>query len=383
MVRRLLILFPFLFSLLGAVIGPQSAQVVMVKFADTTTEPCTSSYMADLVFNKFNNWIQTESHGLASFPGDIDNVWGWYILPHDRAYYCTICGSPPSLCSCDPYLISNDIKTLAAPHFVWDDQTIVVMVLNLDPPGVLAVNGGPLMSCHPDSGLPVGWFDFAALAHEGGHVYGPFAHANQIYCADGRDIGLYYDFGSRTNDGCTWVNYGNPFDPMGPSQNYDPVARAKQHYSMPYQVMLGWKQPSNTQILTSSATVILTDMRLSTSAIQEVRIPLLDVPTPPFGFIGHYAYSLEYRPDVGVLINLNTDIPTSSIHEVNLVNGQALPTTITPSNPFIDTYRNITVGYVSSTPTTATIIVTLPGEGGGGGDPGCHGRRCGQRKRKP
>lgn len=367
--KKLLLILLALLSL--AATGPQQTQIVRVNFPDDLTEPCPKSYLSDMVFNQYNSWIQQESHGKESYPGTEANVWGYYTLPYPTTHYCAYCGSPPTICSCDFWALRADIISSVATSgdFIWADQDLVIMVFNgiSDPP---SFNDSVFSGCHPTSGTPIGTFDSSYLRHIIGHQNIPCSHANKLTCPSGEDVGQYYDYANR--GGCTEQQYGSGIDPMGGGvYTADPIKNASSHYSMPFQSRVGWKQPSNTQVLVESKVITLTDMRLDASAVQEVRIPLPDVPTPPYGFPGKYSYSIEYRPDYGVVINLVTDIDISGIHSIAFVNGLANPPIITPSNPFYDSWRGIGVEFLSQSSTSATIYVSYPGDGGGNNK---HGR---------
>lgn len=338
-----------------AAIGPQSTQVMLLKFPDRSEEPCTAPFMADVIFNQLNSWIQTESHGLASYPGSIANVWGWMDLPHPSTFYCTPCGS--TLCDCNVQQIRTDAMALSVGKFVWADQDWVALIANVFLGQSLAIGDCYTATCYEPEVPTNKRINLQIAVHEGaGHCGGGLAHAGQLYWADGRDIGSRYDEVHILDDGGTWVQYGSNVDPMGEVREDLDAEWAKVHFSMPYMRRLGWKQASNLLTLTASDTVTLTDMRIASSAVQEVRIPL-----PSVGDGYTYAYSIEYRPDVGVLINRNQDKDISNVHGVQTINGQTWPPIITAANPFSDQYRHIVVRLISSNPTTATISVVMPG----------------------
>lgn len=332
-----------------AAVGPQQTEVVLLKFSDHPEEPCTTSYMQDMVYTQYSNYLLAESHGQEWLTGS--NVWS-FDLPHDSYYYCQIGGAVPG--NCNTQTILNDARTLTSPYFDISAQDLTILYI----PSLGGGNGGGKVvwaDCFNNSA------DLYILIHEGGHAQG-LMHGNAWSCP-GVDVGEDFVHAPFTaNAGCVWSEYGDPFTPMGFNTH-------QTHYSIWEQALLGWKQPSNTRLVETSSVVTITRSDLSTPSVQEIRIPL----TPD----GSYYYTLEYKPEVGVLIRLKFDYLFGPDFTA-IVNGTYPdpwnhPLAITPTNPFHDPYRLIGVHLLSSDSMTATLDISF--NSGSSEPPPTHGRK--------
>lgn len=327
-----------------AAVGPQPTEVMLLQFADHPEEPCTAAYAGDLVFNKYNTWLQNESHGKEWLTGDAaNNVWGWITLPHDSSYYCQIGGANPS--QCNTQIILADAYPLMDARF---DRTLTkFVILYVTAFGGGAGGGGYIFG---DCSFTLGPA-MAILIHEGGHAH-QLWHAATWSCPS-RDVGE--DYVHLLNGGCLAGHYGDTYDPMGNVSN-DLVVQATQHYSTWNRDQLGWQQAGNIQVVSTAALATLTRADISTYAVQEIRIPL--------STDGRYLYTLEYRNGIGALIRLVQNPPTDFSAKTYLVNGVYPdpwnhPTAITLTNPFYDPYRSIYVQMISSDTTSANLAISF------------------------
>lgn len=323
-----------------AAVGPQPTQVVLLHFTDHPEEPCTLSYMTEMVYTQYSNYLQTESRGQEWLVGsEIHN----FTLPHDSFYYCEIGGDVPG--NCNSQLILQDARTLTAPYFEIYDQALTVLYLPALGGG-LGGGGVVYTDCFNNAA------DLPILIHEGGHAQG-LMHSGSWSCP-GADTGEDFAHVIDSTGGCAWSYYGDPYTPMG----FNTTAT---HYSVWEQDLLGWKRASNIQTAELSATYALIRSDIDTLGVQDIRIPL----NPE----GTFYYTLEYKQGVGVLVRLKISYPFGPDF-TGIVNGVYPdpwnhPLAITSTNPFIDPYHGIQVYLMASNSTYATLnIVTQAGPGG-------------------
>ena len=333
-----------------AAVGPQATQVVMVKFAGHPEEPCTFAYTGNLVYGQYSDWLWNESHEQEWLTGT--DVWGWWALPHDTFYYCQVGGQFPV--NCNSQLINQDVRTLSAPYFDMSAQDLVVIYI----PSFGGGKGGGGIVYADCFNNPS---DLYTLKHEGGHAQG-LMHSGSWSCPSA-DVGEDYLHAIDSTDGCLWSIYGDSFSIMGFNIN-------AQHYSVWEQDLLGWKQPSNIQYVGQNGAFTLLRSDIATTGVQDIRIPIsLD---------GGYYYTIEYNPDVGVLVRLKVAYAFGPDF-TGILNGTYPdpwnhPQAITFANPFYDPYRRIEVSLVASDANSATISILFDAAGGSA---------CRPRGRKP
>jgi hypothetical protein len=167
-------------------LGPKRLLYVVVQFADQSSPPTTRS-SAEAALAEVNSFFNKESYGLTSIAGIVTDP---LPLAKSTAEYTGL--SPASL--------YND-AVAAARAGGWDaDQHDFVFVRYVNGPGSVA------FAMTGQKGAWVQTDDAGVIAHELGHNYG-LNHAN-----------AWTPFTTSAYGPGSTVEYGDPFDTMGPNQ---------------------------------------------------------------------------------------------------------------------------------------------------------------------
>jgi Lectin C-type domain/Gametolysin peptidase M11 len=228
----------------------------------------------------------------------------------------------------------------------------------------------------PKSPARESWYNGAAscgvLAHELGHNIGA-QHARSYDCGASA-------LGAAA--GCTYSEYGDPYDVMGSGQCTHPSTYLK--------AAEGWFGGCNVVTATSSGSFDITPLELPSNALQSLRVPM-DASLCPSGLTSCYYY-VDFRQALG---KFDSKSPSSPMHQGVLVHvGSAVDFTgngrpqvpylldmtpgsrssdftdaaLTPGKTFTDS-TGLSIRVDSIAASAARVTVTLPG--GGAGAPTC------------
>jgi M6 family metalloprotease-like protein len=207
------------------VIGPQHWATIMCKFSDVTAEPQTAAFFKDM-FERSNGpslanfWREVSYNNIPNMTTD---VYGWYTLPHDRAYY----GFSETTPGYDAGGIVDDCTTVAHADVNFNNYDAVAIMLNSPAPVAITTAfyifpGGAQLDINPIT-IPSNKYNLALVAHEMGHGY-------------------WLDHSSANGE-----EYANPWDLMGIPSSYrcwvnaDPVYGCLgQHIIAVFKDQLGW-----------------------------------------------------------------------------------------------------------------------------------------------
>jgi len=183
-------------------IGAQKTLVLLVNFQDNATEPYTTAYAEDVVFNTTSNFHFENSYGQTWLTGDVR---GWFTLPMSGA-------------TCDfnaVYFAARQAATNAGINLANYNRFIYAFPqTNSCGWWGLGTVGG-----NPSHAWINGSLQLRVVGHETGHNLGLF-HSHALEC------------GAVTiGTGCTSVEYGDTIDIMGTSTG---------HYNAYQKEWLGW-----------------------------------------------------------------------------------------------------------------------------------------------
>lgn len=321
-------LFPLLFQ--------GDALTSLFKFPDVSDEPVTPSEATTLVYTTMREWIEEASYGVATITGP--PAVGWFTMPQPITYYCP--SGPNELGNwfgCDYVRLRDDSGAVlaAAGHN-----------LSLYP----GYNARIFSHIQFAAGDVIGTslFSLNTLVHEWGHGVAGLFHAGSWTCNSGADTGP-----SLTNPlagECFILRYTGR-EPMGVTAEQDTFSAFNQE-------ALRWIA-SNEWLYADYCGEQTYTLKALTSIVapREIRV---EIPGMPFWF-----YSLEYRPATGVRVWLHphgsgianqNGWSDGSLYQVN--NGIPGNNDVTPTNPFTDTYRGISVEVLSMGAQEVTVRVT-------------------------
>ena len=182
--------------------GPQKTLVLLVNFQDNTSQPYTTAFAQDVVFNTTSNFHYENSYGQTWLVGDVR---GWFTLPMSGA-------------SCDfnaIYFAARQAATDAGINLSNYNRFIYAFP-STDSCGWwgLGTVGG-----NPSHAWINGSLELRVVGHETGHNLGLY-HSHALECGD-----------TTIGSGCTKYEYGDTVDIMGSSAG---------HYNAYQKEWLGW-----------------------------------------------------------------------------------------------------------------------------------------------
>lgn len=182
--------------------GAQKTLVLLVNFQDNTTQPYTTAYAQDVVFNTTSNFHYENSYGQTWLEGDVR---GWFTLPMSGA-------------TCDfnaIYFAARQAATNAGINLSNYNRFIYAFP-STDSCGWwgLGTVGG-----NPSHAWINGSLELRVVGHETGHNLGLY-HSHSLECG-----------ATTIGSGCTKYEYGDTVDIMG---------SAAGHYNAYQKEWLGW-----------------------------------------------------------------------------------------------------------------------------------------------
>lgn len=278
------------------VTGTTKVLVILVKYADTATEPYTREQVTDTVFAgaaSVASYFREASHGKHTLTG---TVTPWFRASFNR----------PG--SCDYSRVSSEAMTLArnAGYVPADYHKYVYVFPSLPGCGWSGLGGGSSAWINQNASTLV-------IGHELGHTFG-LGHAASLRCSDAG--------APAAADGtCTRSEYGDGYDIMG---NARPA-----HLNAAHKARLGYLSSAAIKVHKGgTATYTLSPTESAGGATYAVKVPATSKRT----------YWLEWRQPVGFDATLGTG-----------VTGGALVHTAQPSEWYCDTC------LVDMTPSTTSF----------------------------
>jgi len=297
--------------------GPKMALVILVNFADDTSQPYSVPQAQNTAFTgagSVADYFEEVSFGETSLSGDVA---GWYTLAINKPTTCDITairsGAEAAAQGAGYVLSSYQFRSYVFPR-------------------VPACSWAGLASVRGSSSWINQALSVFVSGHEFGHNYGVL-HAHSLDCGA-------VPFGPS----CTRSEYGDPFDIMGGNTR---------HMQAPFKYSLGWLTDTNTATQSSgSATyTLLPQETLTGGGTRAIRLPTDAGRT----------YWLEFRQAIGFDASLsgNTNVMNGAL--VRLAVGDLLD--MTPAtNTFGD--AALTVGN-SWTDAGASLMFTTTAKSGG------------------
>ncbi len=330
------------------VYGAQPWISILCKFSDYAGEPRAKSYFEGMyasVYPGLDNFWRQNSYNLVNLGGS--SVAGWYVLPHERAYY--VYNN-----ELDIGRAAADCTGVANPYVNFSPYVGINLMFNADLDGYAW--GGSWYGCldgvckywRTTWEPPWGYENIGVIAHETGH-----------------------GFGLPHSEGPCQQVYDNRWDVMSDvwSNGTDPVyGTLGQHTISYHKELLGWL--SSSQVYTAGLGT------LKTITLEKLALPqtnnYLGAVIPIDGQANHF-YTLEVRQPSADPLDYDKWLPGFAviIHVVTL--GQLEPaividqypdcntsdagTMFTPGEVFTDSAHGIsvTIDYSTSTGYVVTI----------------------------
>ena len=327
------------------VVGPQPWVSVLCKFSDVPAEPKALPYFLDMYSTEYpglDHFWSENSYGLVNLDGS--GAFGWYTLPHERAYYLpggnlawwTIATDCAAAADADIYfpdyvginLMFNDVLDCCAWGASW--------YTTLD---------GVTRTWRTTWEPPWGYGNVGVIAHETGHGFG-LPHSNW-----GPTDNVYDNEWDVMSD--LWANGSHG----GTHPVYGVVG---QHTISFHKAMLGWIPPSKIVVVNPGSIRTVTLERIAlpgAAAVMAVRVPI--------NGSENYFYTVEARRRLG---NYDNWLPGDAvvIHEVQTGRGE--PAHLmgtdgstggmwTPGETFPDATNGIQITVVSAT--VSGYVVTV------------------------
>jgi hypothetical protein len=314
--------------------GTTQVLVILIKYADTATEPYTQAQITNTVFTSTGsvaNYFRESSYGRHTLAG---TVTPWLTASFVK----------PT--TCDYSRVSNEAMNLArtAGYVTANFQKFVYVFPSLPGCGWAGLGGGSNA-----------WINQAAsvlvIGHELGHTFG-LGHASSLRCA----VGTVTDPIDGT---CTRSEYGDGFAIMGNSR--------AGHLSAPHKVELGYVQPAQYRTHAGgTATYALSPYETPGGTTYALKIPAsprrtywieFRQPTGFDAFMGagategalfHTSWPSDWSCD-SCLLDMTPATATT-------FSDAALPVGAT----FADTLTGTSVTVQSKTPTQLSLSVTTP-----------------------
>jgi Gametolysin peptidase M11/NPCBM-associated, NEW3 domain of alpha-galactosidase len=182
--------------------GPQKTLVLLVNFQDNASQPYSTDYAQDVVFNTTSNFHYENSYGQTWLEGDVR---GWFTLPINGA-------------TCDfnaIYFAARQAATDAGIHLA-DYKRFIYAFPSTDSCGWwgLGTVGG-----NPSHAWINGSLQLRVVGHETGHNLGLY-HSHALECG-----------ATTIGSSCTKYEYGDTVDIMGSTAG---------HYNAYQKEWLGW-----------------------------------------------------------------------------------------------------------------------------------------------
>lgn len=317
-----------------AISGTTQVLVILIKYADTATEPYTQATINGTVFSNTGsvaNYFRESSYGRHTLAGT--------VTPWLRASF-----NKPT--TCDYSRVATEAMNLArsAGYNTANYQKFVYVFPSLPGCGWSGLGGGSQA-----------WINQAAsvlvIGHELGHTFG-LGHAGSLRCTD---AGVT----SPVDGTCTRSEYGDAYAIMG-------NARAA-HLNAPHKDQLGYFTGSEVKVHRGGATTYtLAALETPGGAAYAVKVPASSRRT----------YWLEWRQPIGFDAALGTGVTGGALVHTAYPSEWSCNTCLLDMTPatgtsfgdaalplgqtFTDDTTRTTIAVLSSTATALTVRVTTP-----------------------
>ncbi len=212
--------FQALSSGLSNTLGAQNTLLVLVNFQDAPSQPYSTSYAYDVVFNTTSNFDLENSFQQTWLTG---TVAGWFTIPVSSG-------------TCDTTSIANYGKQAAAnAGYNLSNYSRFVFAF---PQNACGWWGYSYVGGNPSTSWVNGSLQLMVVGHEMGHAFGLY-HSHSLNCGSV----------SYTSSGCSSSDYGDYYDIMG---NSNPM-----HFNSFQKERLGWLNAGSSppiQAVSSSGT---------------------------------------------------------------------------------------------------------------------------------
>ena len=318
--------------------GPQHWVTLMCKFSDVGAEPENAAFFNEM-FERTSGPSLTDFWQEVSYnniPKLTTDVYGWYTLPHDRAYY-EFSETVPGY---DALSLTADCTNAADADVDYNTYDAVAIMLNSPAPVAVTSNfnnypDGAMLDINPIT-IPSNKYNLALVAHEMGHGYW-LGHSS----ANGQE-------------------YANPWDLMGIPSSYncsvneDPVYGCLgQHTIAAFKDQLGWI-PADQKFEAPQGT--------STITLERLALPQTDNYLMATIQSGFEIYTIEARQQVGYDVKLAGDA-VFIYHSSDLIDADGAP-------PYDDagamwepgeTYTNNEAGFsvIINSATATGFVITI------------------------
>lgn len=314
--------------------GTTQVLVILIKYADTTTEPYAQATVASTVFSGTSsvaNYFREASYGRHMLAGT--------VTP-----WLTASFAKPT--TCDYSRVSTEALRLAgnAGYNTSSYQKYVYVFPTLPGCGWAGLGGGANAWINQSASLLV-------IGHELGHTFG-LGHSSSLRCTSA---------GVTTSvDGtCTRSEYGDGYAIMGNSRGH--------HFVAPHKVQLGYLASSEYRVHgAGTATYTLAPYETPGGTTYAIKIPASPTRT----------YWLEWRQPVGFDASAGTGITAGAlVHggapfewscgtcllDMTPVTGSSFDDAALPvGRTFTDATANVSLSVLASTATSLTVSVTAP-----------------------
>ncbi|MCB8943853.1 MAG: hypothetical protein H6658_08860 [Ardenticatenaceae bacterium] len=265
------------------VTGPQYWATLMCQFSDVAAEPQNAAFFKDM-FERTNGpsladyWREVSYNNIPDITTD---VYGWYTMAHDRAYY----GFSESVPGYDALSVTADCIAAADTAVNFADYDAVAIMLNSPAPVAVTTTfndfpDGAQIDINPIT-IPSNKYNLALVAHEMGHGYW-LGHSS----ANGQE-------------------YANPWDLMGIASGYrcsvnaDPIYGCLgQHVIAPFKEQVGWI-PADKKFTAPQGISTITLERLAQPQTDNYLLATIES--------GFNVYNIEARQRVGYDLKLAGD----------------------------------------------------------------------------
>jgi len=308
-------------------IGAKRVAVVLLNFANDTSQPYTPSFAAGVAFTNPDSvaaYYAETSSGLLTLSGD---VFGWYTIPDSNANcatstWATSATMAASAAGVDLGIYDNVVYAFpTAPDCYWGGMAQL--------PGRSSwLNGAGAMSLH-------------VMAHELGHNFGTH-HASALNCSEG---GIRVSL-SANSASCTANEYGDPFTVMGQAVQYE-----HSNYS---QGNFGWLQAPNTVTVVNAGDYTVAPVENSdASAVRALQIARTS----------STFFTLEYRQPSGTFDTFPPTMPVATGVSIRITYAYSSPLqsqlvdTVPATTSFMD--APLLVGSTLVDPLSGVSITTL------------------------
>lgn len=311
----------------AALSGDQSTLAILFNFSDNTSQPFSPANIANALFNNAdssNLYYQEVSSDAVSFSG---LAVGWYTIP----YSSSTCNTNTWASAANSAAQSAGINLSSYPRRVY----VFPRTSSCAWAGLGTVGGNP-------SGAWInGYSTSYVYSHELGHNLG-MHHAASYLCGS---VAI-------ASSGCTYSEYGDPFDVMGAAWIY-------RHVNGAHKTQVGWV---NTRTVTSSGTYTVNILE-DAVGYQALKIAKPDTAEN---------YFVEYRQARG----FDASLPGNMVNGVSVIvhngssqtkkldlipDGNLDASALVDGGSFTDIVNGITITQISHDATQATVQISMTG----------------------